>query len=310
MVRSAALLVLGAVLGGALVATLLPRRAHDQPGWRQAQRPPSTPPRREASNVSRDAFAAALQRNMNNINLNSPSQQAPAPRMTTVEMRRELARVARLPGALQGSQPDMTELLMELKRNAHEGISLLSDTLKSGDGKDRALAARMLAQFEDPDSISALFEAAQTDAESTVRAVASQSLALMSTPDTLPALQQLAARSPGTASEVNAIYGLCKHGDPEGLTRAAGYLEDTSRPPRFRAMLAANLALINDERLMPIVDRAAALFTGLAPVMLSVVDFYQNLGTPAASARLSSIATNTAVPAQARQAAANATVRN
>jgi HEAT repeat protein len=306
--RSMALVILGGLLGTALTAALLPRGKGAPAAVARSASPTAAPS--EARSNAPSTLAADLRKNMSDVSLAPPRREGGDRPLAGVDLGPELARLASVPGVLQGTSGALTEVVAELRHRGTAGIDLLSEALQSPDSKERLLAARVLAQFSQPEAVTSLFDAASSDADPKVRATASQSLALMEAGDTVQALRKLAQSSPGTPAEINAIYGLCRQGDPEGFERAAAYVGGTERPVRDRAILAANLAQLSDERLLPVIDRSAVLFAGLPPVMSAVIEYYRGLGTPEATSRLTAIAQNSAVAPNLRSFASAAVAHN
>lgn len=230
-----------------------------------------------------------------------------APAVSEKEVREALEAAARQ-GLVPGSGPDAQKLLADIKDLGEPGTLLLLSGLASEDASQRVVAAQLLGQLNDSSAVSALTDSALNDGDERVAAVASQSLALMDIDEAdeaaaREAFRSLAAKPNGAASELNAIYALCKLGDPEGTQRALQYLSSSERVPQAKAMLVINLARLPELGILPVMDQAVSMFADSPPVVSAAISYYRTLGTAPAQARLASLASNTALDPQIQRAA-------
>ncbi len=200
----------------------------------------------------------------------------------------------------------MADLVSDLKGLGPTGVNAVVDLLKSGDPKERFLAAKLLEDLSAPASIPALREAALKDSDAMAANMATHALALMDDPGTVDALREIVDTKASWEFQVNALWGLCKHNDPDGLERAMAFMKSDKTGAQARAALGANLMLLTDEALLPLVDETARQFPDQPRVMGMAVEYYKNLGTPAARERLQAMAGNAKLPEPIRQSARQA----
>jgi HEAT repeat protein len=200
------------------------------------------------------------------------------------------------------------ELITDLKGLGPEGVKAMIDLLKSGDEKERFLAANLLEQLNAPAAIPALREAALNDPDKMAGVMAGHALALMDDAGTVPALREIADANKTWESRVNALWGLCKHGDERALAESLAMLKDDKVSDDHKAALGANLMLLTDPELMPIIDETLRRFAGNEQVAALAVNYYDSVATPEARARLEAMANDAklaeAVRKQAREALA------
>jgi HEAT repeat protein len=197
----------------------------------------------------------------------------------------------------------VADLVTDLKGLGPAGVNAMQDLLKSKDPKERFLAAKVLEDLAVPSSIPALREAALTDTDTMAGTMASHALALMADPATTDALRDIAKANKSWMQVVNALWGLCKIGDPDGLAQALAYIKDPQVDAQARIALAANLTIIDDESVMPMIDEMVRQFGDNAQLDILAVNYYKELGTPAAQQRLAAIADDAKLPQAARDAA-------
>jgi hypothetical protein len=195
------------------------------------------------------------------------------------------------------------DLVADLKGLGPAGINAMIDLLKSKDPKESFLAAKLLEDLSSPTSISALREAALTHSDAMTANMASHALAMMGDPATTDALRDIVKANKSWMQEVNALWGLCKIGDPDGLAQALAYIKDPQVDAQARIALAANLTIIDDESVMPMIDEMVRQFGDKAQLDILAVNYYKELGTPAAQQRLAAIADDARLPQAARDAA-------
>ena len=92
--------------------------------------------------------------------------------------------------------------------------------------------------------------------------MAGHALALMDDASTVPALREIADANKSWESRVNALWGLCKHGDQRALAESLAFLKDDKQSDQARAALGANLMLLTDPELMPIIDETMKRYGG------------------------------------------------
>jgi hypothetical protein len=213
-------------------------------------------------------------------------------------------------GALKGSQfaamispGAMGDLLMDLKGLGDEGTQAMIKLLETGDSKERFLAANLLEQLNQPAAIPALRKAALEDADPLAAKMSSHALALMDDAATVPALREIAAANKTWESQVNALWGLCKHGDQKAIAQTLALMKDEKSSPQVRAALGGNLMLLPDPELMPIVDETMRQFGKVEQLGALAVEYYKNTGTPEGRARLEAMAKDAKLPEAVRKAA-------
>jgi HEAT repeat protein len=220
-----------------------------------------------------------------------------------------LANITKTPGLESNLLPPSGELLFKLREAGQTGRTLLEQMLRSDDLRSKIVAAQLLGQLSDRLAVPALQEAS-TDPDPKVSAAASRSLALIDGPEAVDALRALAQGPQNSGVEVNALYGLCKAKDPEGLRLALAFIEDANKPASLRAILVGNLAMTQEPFILPIIDRATHLFPEHVALVSTAVEYYKSLGSPAARDRLALLATNAQIPPGAREAARAAVSSN
>jgi HEAT repeat protein len=226
--------------------------------------------------------------------------------VTTANVRERLAALKRspLPGMLSpGARAD---LITDLKGLGDEGVRLLLERLKSGDEKERFLAANLLEDLSAPAAIPGLKEAALKDPDKMASAMASHALALMDDAATVPALREISAANKSEATKVNALWGLCKHGDEKAIAEALAMMKDPKLSQDIRMALGGNLLLLHDPELMPIAEETLRLFGKEEQVSMLAIDYYQQVGTAEARARLEAMAADAKLSEAVRAAARTA----
>jgi hypothetical protein len=226
--------------------------------------------------------------------------------VTVAAVRDRLAALKRspMPGVL--SPGARAELVTDLKGLGEEGVKLLLERLKSGDEKERFLAANLLEDLNVPAAIPGLREAALNDPDKMASAMASHALALMDDAGTVPALREIANANKSEATRVNALWGLCKHGDEKAIAEALAMMKDPKQSREIKGALGGNLLLLHDPELMPIAEETMRLFGKEEQVAMLAIDYYQNVGTAEARARLEAMAADSKLSEAARAAARKA----
>jgi hypothetical protein len=225
------------------------------------------------------------------------------------EVEATLTNLTKTPGLETNLLPPSGELLFKLRELGQTGRTMLEQMLGSDDLRSKIVAAQLLGQLGDSQAVPALHEAS-TDPDPKVSAAASRSLALIPGPEAVEALRALARRPQNDGVEVNALYGLCKSKDPDGLRLALAFIEDGNKPPSLRAILVGNLAMTQEPFILPVIDRATQLFPEHVALVSTAVEYYKALGTPAAMDRLAVLATNAQIAPGAREAARAAVSSN
>lgn len=217
-----------------------------------------------------------------------------------------LERIATLKGSPMAallSPGAMGDLLMDLKGLGDEGTRAMIKLLETGDAKERFLAANLLEQLNQPAAIPALRQAALNDTDKLAASMSSHALALMDDASTVPALREIAAANKSWESQVNALWGLCKHGDQKAIAQSLALMKDDKSSPQLRAALGGNLMLLSDPELMPIVDETVRQFGKVEQLSAMAVEYYKNTGTPEGRARLEAMAKDAKLPEEVRKAA-------
>ncbi len=215
--------------------------------------------------------------------------------------------MARLGELKQGSQlaalaspGKLMELETDLKGLGAQGVQAMVDLLKSKDDKDRFLAAKILEDLDSPTAIPALREVALGDTDPLAARMASHALALMESPGTTDALRELVKKKPSWEAEVNAIWGLCRQGDPDGIAQAMTFLKDKEgRSEQMRAALGINLLLLRGEELLPLVDEVVTQWKTAPQTVAFAAEYYKNLGA-AGRSRLEALANDPALSEEQR----------
>jgi HEAT repeat protein len=199
-----------------------------------------------------------------------------------------LERLARNPEALQ-FVPATLDWILDMRGDPAIALELLFRALERGDGKERALVAKLLCYFRQPEAVAALLRSARSDGDDRVAAEAARSLSLMEGLDTGASLLDLVNNSRRGHVVVNALYGLCRLGTDDGLRLAVGYLTDPGQSSKLRALLALNVSQRREQHLMIVVDLIAQLYISVPPIMREVVQYYADMGTAEARQRLHAI---------------------
>jgi hypothetical protein len=200
----------------------------------------------------------------------------------------------------------MTDVLTDLKGLGPAGVDAMIKLLKSPNSSERFLAAKLLEDLSAPAAIDALKQMALTEKEEMNANMASHALAFIDDPAAVPALREVADNSKSWGSQVNALWALCKHGDKKAIDQALAWMKDEKRPAQTRAALGANLLLLPDPELLPIVDQTVKDFGGAGQVAVFAVQYYKNSGVPEGRERLQAMANDTKLPEAARKAAQEA----
>src|SRR5262249_10655869 len=168
----------------------------------------------------------------------------------------------------------VADLVTDLKGLGPAGVNAMIDLLKSKDPKERFLAAKVLEDLSSPAAIPALRDTALNDSDQMAANMASHALALMADPATTDALKDIIKSNKFWGETVNALWGLCKIGDPDGLAQALAYIKDPQVDAQARIALAANLTIIDDESVMPMIDEMVRQFGDHAQLDLLAVNYY------------------------------------
>jgi hypothetical protein len=226
--------------------------------------------------------------------------------VTIASVRERIARMkAGSPIGLH-APPALADLLTDLKGLGEEGVKAMIELLKSGDEKERFLAANMLEQLNTPAAIPALREAALTDKDKMTGVMAGHALALMDDAATVPALREIADAGKTWESRVNALWGLSRHGDQKAIAESLAFLKDDKQPNQARAALGANLMLLSDPELIPIIDETVRRYGSNEQVATMAVTYYKNVGTAEARSRLEAMVNDAKLAEAVRKAAREA----
>lgn len=242
----------------------------------------------------------------------SSAGNAPAD-VTEAGLHQELSEAAAsIPLGVPAIGPGPSRLAAKARLLGLPGTFAMMAKLESPEPRERAVAAQMIGQLNQPEGLPVLVETALTDEAEQVAAAASQAIALMDIPEEdVPAvtegLVQLTEKPNGPASEINAIYTLVRLRNPVGLSRALALMQDPERPLQAKGILAANLAQLPLPELLPVIDLAVVIFAASPlPIVGAAITYYTAIG---AQDRLAALATNEAVPAPLRQQALEAASR-
>jgi hypothetical protein len=220
-----------------------------------------------------------------------------------------LERIGRLKNASMAatfSPGTVTDLVTDLKGLGDEGARGLVGLLESSDPDQRFFAAFLLERLNAKVAIPGLRKAALEDKEKMPSVMAGHALALMDDPDTVPALREIVAAKKNWESEVNALWGLCKHGDQKAIADALAFMKDPQRSKDMRLGLGANLMMLSDPELMPIVDETLRQFDSKEEVAKLAVTYYKTTKTPEGRARLEAMAANPKLAESVRKEAREA----
>jgi hypothetical protein len=224
--------------------------------------------------------------------------------VTVEQVHERIAGLARTPLGGLLAPGALADLVTDLKGLGPAGVEAMIKLLGSPSSSERFLAAKLLEDLNAPAAIDALKRAALTEKEEMNANMASHALAFTEDPAVVPALREIADQKDGSwGSQVNALWGLCKRGDRKAIDEALAWMKDDKRPPQQRAALGANLMLLPDPELMPIVDRTLQDFGNAPQVATFAATYYQNVGTPEGRERLQSMARDPKLPESARKAA-------
>lgn len=197
--------------------------------------------------------------------------------------------------AALASPGKLTDVETDLKGLGAAGVQAMVDLLKSKDDKDRFLAARILEDLDSPAAIPALRDVALGDSDALAAKMASHALALMESPGTTDALRDIVKKKPSWEAEVNALWGLCKQGDPDAIAQAMVFLKDKEgRSEDQRAALGINLLLLKGEDLLPLVDEVVSQWKALPQTVAFAAEYYKGLGE-AGRSRLEALANDPAL---------------
>jgi hypothetical protein len=227
--------------------------------------------------------------------------------VTIEHVRERFATLSREPLGGMLAPGAYTDLLTDLKGLGQAGVDAMIKLLKSTDPRERFLAAKLLEDLNAPAAVDALKQAALAGGDERAVNMASHALALMDDAAAVPALRAVADDSKSSwGAQVNALWGLCKHGDQKAIDQALAWVKDAARDPQARASLGANLMLLPDPELMPIIDQTFKDFGSNAQVASMAVSYYKSVGTAEARDRLETMASDQKLGESVRKAARQA----
>lgn len=151
---------------------------------------------------------------------------------------------------------------------------------------ERIVATRVLGRIGSPAGVPRLVEAALSDEDEQVAALSSQSLALAEEKVlgegrefVEQAFLELERKPNGSASKINAIYGLVKLRNPRGLQASQQFLLDPDITEQEKLILFTNLLQLGLPELMVIVELGLGLWGfGPEPVVQSIAKYYEAIG--------------------------------
>jgi HEAT repeat protein len=212
-----------------------------------------------------------------------------------------------LPGLMNPGA--LTDLETDLKGLGPEGVKLMIDLLGSADAKERFLAAKVLEDLNAPAAIGALKKTALEDSDRLASSMASHALAFMDDPQVVPALRAIADANKTWESRVNALWGLCKLGEPRALDQALAIMKDEKETKAMRGALGGNLLLLPDPALLAVADETLRQFGSEPEVARLAIGYYKSINVPEGTARLQSIANDPKHSEEIRKAAREALAR-
>jgi hypothetical protein len=226
--------------------------------------------------------------------------------VTLDQLRERITTLSRTPLGGLLAPGAMTDLLTDLKGMGPAGVEAMIKLLRSEVPNERFLAAKLLEDQSPPAAIDGLKQMALGDKTEMNANMASHALALMDDSAAVPALRAIADAGPSWGAQVNALWGLCKHGDKQAIDQALAWMKDTTKTPQMRAVLGANLMVLPDPELMPIVDQTLKDFGSEESVATMATTYYKGVGTPEGRDRLEAMAANEKLAASVRKAAREA----
>jgi HEAT repeat protein len=209
-----------------------------------------------------------------------------------------------LPGLMNPGA--LTDLETDLKGLGPEGVKLMIDLLGSADAKERFLAAKVLEDLNAPAAIGALKKTALEDSDRLASSMASHALAFIDDPQVVPALRAIVDANKTWESRVNALWGLCKLGEPRALDQALAIMKDEKETKAMRGALGGNLLLLPDPALLAVADETLRQFGSEPQVVRLAIDYYKSINVPEGTARLQSIASDPKQSEENRKAAREA----
>jgi HEAT repeat protein len=226
--------------------------------------------------------------------------------VTTASVLERISAFKRSPYAAMLAPGALADLITDLKGLGPAGVEAMIGLLKSSDANERFLAGKLLEDLNAPAAIPALRQAALHDEDKMASTMAGHALALMDDASTVPALREIADANKNWEAKVNALWGLCKHGDQRALAETLTYVKDEKQAKQARAALGANLMLLTDPELLPIVDETVRQFGDAGQFGAVAANYYKNLGTPEGRERLEAMAKNEKLAEAYREAARKA----
>jgi HEAT repeat protein len=229
--------------------------------------------------------------------------------VTGEQVRQRIAALksAALPGLMNPGA--LTDLETDLKGLGPEGVKLMIELLGSSDAKERFLAAKVLEDLNAPAAIGALQKTALEDSDRMASTMASHALAFMDDPAVVPALRAIADANKDWASRVNALWGLCKLGEPRALDEALAIMKNDKEKKEVRGALGANLLLLPDPALLTVADETLRQFGSEPQVAQMAIQYYKSINVPEGTARLQSLANDPKQSEEVRKAAREALAR-
>jgi HEAT repeat protein len=207
------------------------------------------------------------------------------------------------PSAFSINPTRMRELLDELDALGSEGTEKVLSLLNSETAADRIAAAQLLLQMNDPAAIGPLGKAVIDDSDEAAATWASQALIRLDGEGAVNALSKALQESPHEGVRVNALWGLCRHGDDAGIDRSLAFYRDEAQSQAMRDALGQGILALDTPKAMPIADEIARRRADNNHVMSEVVGYYGRIPGPEATQRLLSISQNSDLAAFVRKKA-------
>jgi HEAT repeat protein len=217
-----------------------------------------------------------------------------------------LSLIKKRPGGGFASPKELTDLLVSLKGLGPAGIEAMVGLLQSRDAKDRILAARLLEGLGASGAIPDLKQMALKDEDKMAAAMASHAIAMADDPAAVAALREIQATNRSPESQVNALYGLCRQGDPTALADALTFMRDPSRPEYARRALGSSLAMLGEPAAFPIVQEMVRQSADKPNALMAAIDYYKSIGTAEAAEEIGKLRAAPGVDQAVRDAAAKA----
>ncbi|MEZ6197696.1 MAG: HEAT repeat domain-containing protein [Planctomycetota bacterium] len=201
---------------------------------------------------------------------------------------------------------DQQKLAEDIRALGEEGLAEVLALLASDDPADRSAAAMVLMGLDDPATVGPLSQAIMDESDPQTAAMLSQALIRMNSEGAVPALRDAVANSPHEGVKVNSLWGLCRHGDANGVAQALAYYQDDEKVGELRDALGRGALILDTPAAMPLIDAVRKKDAKIPQVMNMVVAYYARIPGQAATDRLAAMANDQDLAESVRQAARTA----